>query len=81
MKFWELVWWGGVKNCQNLTSKVNLLSQQLSESFSFFSLKNTNLEANFLSWHFLWRQFLNHFVTNVMPNFWQLATKLILKIW
>ena len=37
-----------VKKYQNLTFKVNFLSQKLSESFSFFSLKNINSGAYFL---------------------------------
>ena len=35
-------------NFENLTFKVNSLHQKSSESFSFFSLKNMNIGANFL---------------------------------
>ena len=45
---------GVSKKCQNLTFKVNFLCLKLLESFwLFFSLKNTNLGANFLSLTFL----------------------------
>ena len=36
IEFWELVLWGGVKKCQNLTFKVHFLYQKLSKSFSIF---------------------------------------------
>ena len=39
---------GGVKKCQNSIFKVNFLYQKWSDSYSFFSLKNTNLEAHYL---------------------------------
>ena len=48
IEFWELVLWGGVKKCHYLTFKVNFLHQKSSESFTFFSLNNTNLGAHFL---------------------------------
>ena len=41
-----------------------------------FSFKNTNLGAHLL----LIRQFLNQFITKMMPNFWQLTTTPILHI-
>ena len=34
IEFGELALWGGVKKCQNLTCKVNLLYQKKSKSFS-----------------------------------------------
>ena len=37
---------GSCQKVQNLTFKVNFLCQKSSESFSFFSLKNTNLGAH-----------------------------------
>ena len=40
---------------QNLTYKVNFVSKKLSESVSFFSLNNINLEAGFLLLKFLKR--------------------------
>ena len=40
IEFCELVKWGGIKKCQNLTFKVNFLRQK--------SLKNTNLEQIFV---------------------------------
>ena len=42
---------------------------------NFFPLKNI-----FCCWHFLITSILNHFITKMMPNFWQLAATPILKI-
>jgi hypothetical protein len=42
-------YWEGVKKCQNLTLKVNLLHQKLSKFFKKnFKLKNINLEHIFV---------------------------------
>jgi hypothetical protein len=44
----------------------------------FFSLKNTNLGANFLL--LTLNQFLNHFITKMRPYFWQLVINRKLKV-
>ena len=54
IKFWELVYRGGVKKCQNMTFKVNFLCQKSSESFWFFFHWRIWIKEHICCyWHFL----------------------------
>ena len=47
----------------------------------FFFIEEYQFRAIFVVIDIFWkRQFLNHFITKMMPNFWQLATPPVLKI-
>ena len=46
----------------------------------FFSLKNPILGAHFFGNNIFDNSILNHFITKMIPNFWQLPTTPILKI-
>ena len=59
-----------VEECQNYTFKVNFWCQKLIK-LKKKSLVNINLENIFWLKHFLRCQFLNHFITKIMPSFWR----------
>ena len=74
-EFWELVWWGRCQKVPTFDFQSQFsLWKIIGIILISFSFKNANLRAHFF------HQFLSHFITVMMSNYWQLATTPILKI-
>ena len=77
----RIVLMGRCQKCQNSTFKINFLYHKVSESFSFFSMKNMDLGAHFLLLPFF--DNINFRITlfsKMTPDFWHLPINLILRI-